>query len=525
MRVYQLFSLIILTTSNLVSQSISDFTSISPGNQDQTFKLPVTHSFQYLIEHGDELTEGGTLPDNCDFTGYVAIDGSSSNGYLSINSEATPGGVTILDIQLDEIRKKWIVTRSEGIDFNLVQGTARNCSGAITPWNTVITCEETTSTDSNGDGYYDLGWAIEIDPATKQIVNQQGGLDGPDKLWALGNFKHENAIIHENNRTVYQGVDDAIGYLYKFVADVAEDLSSGKLYVYKGSKSGIGDWIEINNSTPSEQNTTLSQSAAVGATVFAGIEDVDISPIDGKVYLAVKSENRVYRFDDSDAISGLTVSNFETYVGGTSYDIETSEGTMNEPWGTGNDNLAFDNLGNLWVTQDGGDDYIWVVEIGHTQSNPKVKIFGQAPSGSEPTGIAFTPDYKYLFMSIQHPSISNFTLTQEDAFGIPRSFDKDVALVIALADNFNNPLSVDSEENTIDIFPNPASNEIVINLVGVNEIEEIHLVDHSGKKVKLDFIRNGLSLHGNTKNLSTGIYVVRALVNSEWLSKKILISR
>ena len=28
----------------------------------------------------------------------------------------------------------------------------------------------------------------------------------------------------------------------------------------------------------------------------------------------------------------------------------------------GNDNLAFDGEGNLWVLQDGGHDYIWVVD-------------------------------------------------------------------------------------------------------------------------------------------------------------------
>ncbi len=49
---------------------------------------------------------------------------------------------------------------------------------------------------------------------------------------------------------------------------------------------------------------------------------------------------------------------------------------VNVPWGTGNDNLLFDSLGNLWVAQDGsfsgGDNnYIWVVENGHTQAKPK----------------------------------------------------------------------------------------------------------------------------------------------------------
>ncbi|MGA1227288.1 MAG: alkaline phosphatase PhoX [Tamlana sp.] len=51
------------------------------------------------------------------------------------------------------------------------------------------------------------------------------------KLWTLGNFAHENITIHPNERTVYQVADSNPGYLYKFVATNAQDLSKGNLYV------------------------------------------------------------------------------------------------------------------------------------------------------------------------------------------------------------------------------------------------------------------------------------------------------
>lgn len=100
-------------------------------------------------------------------------------------------------------------------------------------------------------------------------------------------------------------------------------------------------------------------------------------------------------------------------------------------WGTGCDNLAIDNAGNLWVFQDGDDHYIWVVESGHTQANPKVKIFGIAPAGSEPTGVTFTPDNKFMFLSIQHPSSANTTTSQYDACGVRRFFQNDVTIVMS----------------------------------------------------------------------------------------------
>ncbi|GAB5475233.1 MAG: hypothetical protein Mars2KO_33320 [Maribacter sp.] len=428
------------------AQEIGDFISLAPGAQSTDFVIPSTHRFQKIIEAGDNLTEGGTLMRANDFSGYVPINNSSENGYLSINSERAPGGVAILDINYNSNTRLWQVSRSEAVDFTGVFATAANCSGAVTPWGTIISCEEYTSADLqnnprfpfqgsrdlNNDGYDDFGWAIEIDPVTKTVIDQPGGLNGADKLWALGNFKHENAAVHSNERTVYQGADANVGYLYKFVANSARNLSAGSLYVYKGSKNGSGNWIQLNNTTQEEQNSTVDQSANVDATVFNGIEDVEIGP-DGKIYFAVKGESRVYRFQDSDPINGTTVTQMESYVGNATYTITHEGGTSDVDWGSGNDNMAFDNEGNLWVMQDAGDfqNYIWLVENGHTQSDPKVKIFGRTPFRSEPTGITFSPDYRFLFMSIQHPNSGNDSTTQIDAAGNVVGFEKGTTLVIS----------------------------------------------------------------------------------------------
>ena len=404
-------------------ETLADFTSVRPSQQNTDYVFPASHSFQKIIEAGDPLTEGGALLNRNDFTGYVPIDGSSENGYLSINAETVPGGVSILDINFDNTSKTWQTTLSQAIDFSAVVGTIANCSGTVTPWNTIISCEEhIVTTDLNADGYHDAGWCVEIDPATKTVI---------DKRWALGNFKHENVVIHSNQRTVYEGADSDPGYLYKFVANAAQDLGSGDLYVYSGSKNGAGTWIRIDNATPAERNSTLAQSANVGATVFDGIEDVEIGP-NGLVYFAVKGEGRVYRFQDSDPLTGTSVPQMETYVGNMDYIISLENGSTNVPWGNGNDNLAFDGNGNLWVTQDSGSqNYIWVVENGHTQASPKVKIFGIPPAGSEPTGITFSPDYQFLFMSIQHPNEGNSSSTQIDAAGNSVAFDKGISLVMA----------------------------------------------------------------------------------------------
>ncbi|QCX38493.1 DUF839 domain-containing protein [Aureibaculum algae] len=491
--------LLIFQYYSIAQSKIADFTSLEPLTQNSNFVIPSTHVFHKIIEEGDALTEGGFLPDNTDFTGYVPINGSNENGYLSINSESAPGAVTVLDINFNTISKLWEKSLSKAIDFSSLVGTIANCSGTVTPWNTVISCEETIfTTDANNDGYNDTGWCVEIDPATKLLI---------DKRWALGNFKHENIAIHNNLRTVYQGADSDPGYLYKFVADNTKDLSAGKLYIYKGSKEGSGSWILINNTTKSERNSTLAQSDALDATVFKGIEDVEIGP-DGWVYFAVKNEDRVYKFQDSDPIIGTAVTQMETYVGNMSYTINHENGTSPVNWGRGNDNLAFDSDGNLWVLQDGENNYIWVVENGHTQSSPKVKIFGRTPAGSEPTGITFSPDYRFLFMSIQHPDDKNNSTFQTDVAGNSIGFHKDISLVIALNGNLGTTLSIDESHSKIRprIYPNPFKKIVNMDFESVRNAVRISFYNQFGQRLIEKELGSTDYVQIDVSHFDTGIY-------------------
>ncbi|WP_418603917.1 alkaline phosphatase PhoX [Hwangdonia sp.] len=525
---FTMLSLFFLVTYTFQSQNIGDFTSIDPNTvQSASFVLSSSHTFQKIAEVGDALTAGGTFKPKPDFTAYVPIANSSTNGYLSINSEGSAltdggGGVMVFDINFNATTELWETTASEDLDFTAVGGTAANCSGAVTPWGTVITCEEGTIPDTFPpfDGYNDLGWNIEINPATKSVVA---------KHYAMGNFAHENVAIQTINaiptsRTVvYQGADSNPGYLYKYVATNFQDLSMGLLYVFKGSKSGTGSWILLDNTTQSEQNSTLTQSGASGhdATVFAGIEDVEIGP-DGMVYFAVKGEGTVYRFSDSDPLetSASTVT-METFVGGgASYDINDGTSTTSVAWGNGNDNLAFDCDGNLWVFQDSGNSFIWVVKNGHTQASPDVEIFGKVPIGSEPTGITFTPDYKYLFMSIQHPDPGN-AANQVDAAGNTVDFDKGTSLVIALSENLGSALSVEDEnfDDGFTFYPNPIKSSKNLIIKG-KQINNIKLYAISGKKL-LDVDYNDLNeVTLNLKDIQSGLYLFK--VNDKAASKLVI---
>ena len=414
------------------------FTSIMPTAQTPNLIIPTEHRFQLIFKQGDAYMDGsGTVPGNNDFTAYVPINGSSTNGYLSVNHENTPGGVSIVDLHLDNTNNLWVLDNSQPVDLynSALQTTTRNCSGGITPWGTVVTAEESTNSgDNNNDGYEDVGWLVEIDPATAEVMDYG---NGQEKLWAMGRMNHENVVISPDSTTAYYGEDGGTDCVYKYVMDTPGDLTSGTVYVLSldlplsGNEpnSTTAQWIEVPNSTQAERNNIRTAAAALGGTNFNGVEDCEIHPITGQIYFTSKGKGRTYRFTDSDN----SVTDFETFVGGMSYDITTANGTFTESWGGGNDNLTFDDKGNLWVLQDGGNNYIWVVRPDHTQADPKVELFASMPNGSEPTGLTFSPDFKYGFFSVQHPSGSN--TPQQDATFSDVTINASSTLVFSLSEN------------------------------------------------------------------------------------------
>ena len=431
-----------LIPNQIQSQTIGTFTSVAGGAQTQSLEIPSTHTFQRIIKSGDALTAGGTLGANLDFTGYIPIGGSSRNGYLSVSSESTPAAVATMNIAFNISTSTWTKSNSGNVNFPIADlGTipvTRFCSGTVTPNGTVMVVEENVGqTDTNGDGYNDDGWIVEIDPVTRTVIESDATHPGVDKLWAIGRQSRENVLILPDNKTLYTGADNAANsFVYKFVATTAGDFSSGQLYVLVTTASlGTGTWKSIANTTKAQRNTTIALStAAPAAYSFNGVEDMERGP-DGKIYFTAKGPGRIYRFTDD----GTTVSSLEIFVANTTYDIDPGPGVVNELWDIGNDNLAFDGEGNLWVLQDGARNHIWVVGPTHTAATPAVRLFGKTPAGSEPTGISFTPDYKYMFISMQHPSAAN-TAEQTDAAGVLVRFNTHTTLVISRVENLG-PLS------------------------------------------------------------------------------------
>ncbi|MFY8352206.1 alkaline phosphatase PhoX [Pseudoalteromonas sp. SSM20] len=243
---------------------------------------------------GDELILENDMPD---FNGFIQT--GAGKGYLFTNWEMYPGGMSRMAIEKDT-HGSWKVTDAMMLDFDGVHGTAANCFGSVTPWNTPLTSEEWI-VDSTVSSTTNPNWN---NPAlvTTDMIGYMWQLTAPDapnpyrygyiaevqnpttneptvvKHYALGRYEHENATVMPDGKTVYLSQDDTGGVLFKFVADTPEDLSSGTLYGAKLTQDvGQNDpattgfdvsWVELGHGDNAMIEAWIADFDGIGTDQF-----------------------------------------------------------------------------------------------------------------------------------------------------------------------------------------------------------------------------------------------------------------
>lgn len=295
-----------------------------------------------------------------------------------------------------------------------------------------------------------FGWIVEIDPFDSRSV--------PQKRSALGRFAHEGVVfapVVEGKPVVcYSGDDSRNEYIYKFVSAAnyhkasagGHLLDTGTLYVARFLADGSGEWLPLDitdsgfvakakaaNVTFTDQadvliNTRLAADVA-GATKMDRPEWGAIHPQTGDVYFTLT--NNIDRSSETtDAANPRARNPFGHIIrwqergiahAGKSFTWDIflfggPEGTQNQGMtlDEGNhfaspDGLWFDSRGLLWIQTDMSGDQLDNGPFGHNQmlvADPKtceLRRFLVGPIDCEVTGVVSTPDFKTLFVNIQHP--------------------------------------------------------------------------------------------------------------------------
>lgn len=464
-------------------------------------------AYETLIRWGDPINEKDTFGFNNDFTCFIPLDAKNpKDGLLWVNHEYSSSlfvagfdtaqfenpldhktkahvdkemyslGGSIVRIR--EENGSWKVVKNDPYNRRITAqtpmklnwdheiegksiaiGTHSNCSGGITPWNTILTCEENYDSyigeseyDANNnksyrpsyagwEKFYDYppehyGWVVEIDPKTGDA----------QKHIALGRFAHECCTLHEleDKRIVaYSGDDANSEHLYKFIGSKPGSLKEGTLYV---ADTENGKWLSLDWETqPVLKNKFKDQTEVLirvreaakllGATELNRPEDIEIDPISGGVFVSLTNNKpkgdfhgSILKVEEDGAYDALTFKASTYRAGG-------EENGFSCP-----DNLAFDHAGNLWFTSDMSgssmnkedkpymafkNNSLFVIPR-HGEDAGAVFRVASAPRDAELTGPWFSPDGKTLFLSVQHPGEQTTDLSNPtskwpfDADGIPK---------------------------------------------------------------------------------------------------------
>lgn len=350
----------------------------TPKGHDGMAALPLANGNIRLIRnHEDRDT-----PENS------TLKGDPAKAYDSIGG----GGTTSLEVRVNADGSRELVR-----DFISLTGTIVNCAGGPTPWNSWLTCEETTEGEIQGWNQ-DHGYVFEVPAKAEDEVT-------PVPLKAMGRFVHEAAAIDPRTGIVYLTEDRATAGFYRFLPNNRVDLTQGgrlQMLAIKGRPNydtatgqRVGKplpvtWVDINDPDPPEAETNelavFEQGWAKGGAQFSRTEGCWFG--NGNIYLQPTSGGdaglgQVWQYTPRGKSGGQLTLLFES----------TSPEVLDAP-----DNVTVSPRGGIVICED-GDDGNFLRGL-----TPRGEIFNFAHNivnVREFAGACFSPDGETLFVNIQ----------------------------------------------------------------------------------------------------------------------------
>lgn len=402
------------------------------------FDLPEGFTYRVISRRGETMADGLLVPDGAD--GMAAFPGPAGKTILVRNHELQPdaldkgpfGATNELLAKVNPSKlydfgggkvpcqggttSVLVDTQSLKVEKQVLSlgGTVRNCAGGPTPWNSWLTCEETSLRAEQGLEK-DHGYVFEVPAATIDT----GAVD-PVPIKAMGRFEHEAVAVDPTTGIVYLTEDKHEGLIYRYIPKTpGKLLDGGRLQALKVKDQAR---LDTRNWPASDKYTPPNAAIPIGTTL--AVEWVDLEEID-----APKNDLRLRGFEQNGAArfargEGMWYGEGSVFWACTNggrirkgqiwkYVPSPAEGRAEEASQPGQltlfvepndaglidncDNLCVAPWGDLIVCEDGSDDQFLV---GVTPRGEIYKM-GRSAKESELAGACFSPDGSTLFMNIQ----------------------------------------------------------------------------------------------------------------------------
>ncbi len=423
----------------LESYSVGRYGSLS-YKQGDVLSLPKGFVSRVISRKGDVMADGLLSPGAYD--GMGAFRRKRNTTVLIRNHELSPGAMALgafgtNNELLHKIDKARIYDFGQGeaicyggtttmvynerkqkveLEYLSLIGTVRNCAGGITPWNSWITCEESSLVRGGGNGLLekDHGYNFEV------FTSDKIGLSEPIPIKAMGRFVHEAVAVHPAAGIVYQTEDMGDSLFYRYVPnEKGKLLKGGKLQClgvdewksadtrnwaslstdkFPVKKSFNVHWIDLDNVEAPEDDLRLRGFKAGAARfsrgegIWYGKNELYFACTDGgtnRTGQIFKYTPSKYEGQDNEKDSPAQL---ELFIEPNNVDIFQNC-----------DNLTIAPWGDVIICEDKADPRI----IGINREGQAYEIARNiAYRQSEFAGPVFSPSGKTLFVNIQSPGLT-----------------------------------------------------------------------------------------------------------------------
>ena len=425
-----------------------DYGPLAPVADEATglplLQLPQGFRYWSFGWTGDVMSDGVPTPGLHDGMAVVAADadkfvlvrnheqGGTTGTFAPARLTYDPkcdGGTT--NLVFAPKQQKWLSS------WATISGTIRNCAGGPTPWNSWITCEETSNgLHTNGNYTKQHGYCFDV-PAS--------GATQPVPLRDMGCFSHEAVAVDPVTGYIYETEDSTPSGFYRFIPNVrGRPALGGRLQMMKLVASPNASVTWAGTSYP-YYNTGVGQPAGATWDVeWVDIENPDKPFITGTQYGGVVAQGLMQGASSIVRGEGTWYGNGLIYVCSTSggaagkgqifaYDPRKETfGLVYESTGSAvldnPDNIAWSPRGSLILCEDGSaspqalrgltlDGTVFPFCYNNldfrsggmgSQTRPSGRTFSGDQRGSEFCGATFHNEW--LFVNIQTPGIT-FAIT------------------------------------------------------------------------------------------------------------------